>query len=77
MKPRILPISFYDTTVLPKEPGLKTVLFRIEFEETGRFIGFDWGFANYENGVFEELNQEKRRAKVVKWAEMPDPQLIL
>jgi hypothetical protein len=77
MKPKILPLSFYDTTVTPKEPGLKNVLFRIEFEQTGQLIGFDWGYANFEKGKFEELLQEKRRAKVVKWAEMPDPQLIL
>lgn len=75
MKPKILPLSFYDITVKPKEDGLKNVLFRID--QSGQFVGFDWGFANFEQGQFEELSQDGRTAKVVKWAEMADPQLIL
>jgi hypothetical protein len=77
MKPKILPISFLDHTISPKEPGLKHVLFRIEDIKTADFIAYDWGYANFENGKWEILTVENRIAKVVKWAEMPNPQLIL
>lgn len=76
MKPKTLSLLFFDYLTLPKSPGMKYVLFRIE-DLTGKFIGFDWGMGNFENGKFEELVEGERRAWVVKWAEMPNPQLIL
>ncbi len=75
MKPRILHISFFDNSIRPSTDGLKHVLFRIE--QNGQLIGFDWGYANFENGAWEELTVENRLARVIKWAEIPDPQLIL
>jgi hypothetical protein len=77
MKPRILPISFFDNSIRPSSDGLKHVLFRIEDKSTCELIGFDWGYANFENDKWEELTVENRLARVVKWAEIPDPQLIL
>lgn len=77
MKPKILPLSFNDYSVAPKEPGLKHVLFRIEDIKTADFIAFDWGYANFEDGKWEQLIVENRLATVVKWSEIPDPQSIL
>lgn len=77
MKGKILALEFYPHTHKPKEPGLKMVLFRIDQRGTDNLIGFDYGFANFENDEFEEMGDENRRAWVVKWAEMPNPQLLL
>lgn len=76
MKPKTHPLAFYAYCTPPKSPGMKYVLFRIE-DLTGNFIGFDWGMCGFENGKFEELVEGDRRAWVVRWAEMPNPQLIL
>jgi hypothetical protein len=77
MKPKILTLPFNDCSISPKEPGLRHVLSRIEDIKTSDFIAFDWGYANFEQGKWEILTVENRIAKVVKWAEVPDPQLIL
>lgn len=77
MKPRTLTISFFDYSIDPKSDGLKHVLFRIEDQTTGQFIAFDWGYANFEDGKWEQLIVENRLATVVKWSEIPDPQSIL
>lgn len=76
MKPKILPLEFHDYTVLPKSPGLKFVLFRIE--DKGKLIGFDYGFANFENGIFEQVadGQSVITTKVIKWCTLPDPKLL-
>lgn len=58
----------------PKEDGLKLACFKIK--EEGKLIGHDWGFANFENGEFECLEEGGRTATVVKWAEMPTTKLL-
>lgn len=77
MKPKILPLSYYDYSISPKQPGLKHVLFRIEDIKTADFIAYDWGYASFEEGKWEILTVENRVAKVVKWSEIPDPHLVL
>jgi hypothetical protein len=77
MKGKILALEFFPHTHKPKEPGLKWVLFRIDDRDSGKLIGFDYGFANFDNDNFEEMGDQHRRAWVVKWAEQPNPQLIL
>lgn len=77
MKGKILALEFFTYEHKPKEPGLKFVLFRLDDRATGKLVGFDYGFANFENDAFEEMGDQHRRAWVVKWAEMPNPQLIL
>lgn len=77
MRPRVLQIHYYDLSNRPSSNGLKHVLFRIEDRDTGQFIGFDWGYANFEDGKWEQLIVENRLATVVKWSEIPDPQSIL
>jgi hypothetical protein len=77
MKGKILALEFFPHTYKPKEAGLKWVLFRIDDRSTGNLIGFDYGFANFENDTFEEMGDESRRAWVVKWAEQPSPQLLM
>lgn len=77
MKGKILPVEFFTYDLTPKEPGLKFVIFRIEDRETGKMIGFDFGFAEFKDGKFEEMGDEQRRAWVVRWAEQPDPHIVL
>lgn len=77
MKGKILALEFFSHTHKPQKDGLKFVLFRLDERESGKLIGFDYGFANFENDNFEEMGDEQRRAWVVKWAEMPDPQLLM
>lgn len=72
-KPLLL--EFRDKSNKPSEDGLKLVLFQL-FRD-GKMIGFDYGFANFENKEFENIENDGATAMVIKWAEMPNPQLLL
>lgn len=69
-----LVLDFKDADDLPKEEGLKIACFKIL--EGCKIIGHDWGFASFESGEFEQLEDGGRVAKVVKWAEMPNTKLL-
>lgn len=71
-KPLIL--NFFDRSVKPSEKGLKHVLFQLWKE--GKMIGFEWGFMEFD-GEFDNLEQDGVTARVFKWAEMPNPKLLL
>lgn len=58
----------------PKEEGLKLACFQIW--GNGKMIGHDWGFANYENGQFEKLEDSGMIGTVVKWCELPNTKLL-
>lgn len=75
MKESKLVLTFFDIEQLPETEGLKFALFRIE--RKGNMIGFDWGYANYENGIFEKLDQGDVTGSVVKWCELPRPEVLL
>lgn len=79
MKGKPLVLEFFDYTVKPScdSSFLKFVLFRIDGPKG--LIGFDYGFANYIDGKFETLedNIQMTKAWVVKWAEVPNPKLLL
>lgn len=77
MKGKMLAFEFFSYMQKPQKEGLKFVLFRLDERKSEKLIGFDYGFANFENNTFEEMGDEQRRAWVVKWAEMPDPQLLM
>jgi len=67
--------QFHPSTDLPGSDGLKMVLFKLSKDD--QFIGYDWGFANFRSGAFEVLEYEGKFCKVVGWAELPNPQLLL
>lgn len=71
MSKKILPLEFHDFTEKPKKPGMKFVMFRLE--KGSMMIGFEWGFANFENGEFEIITTEGISARVVRWANLPNP----
>lgn len=70
-----LVLEFFDASQLPQSQGLKFALFKIE--QNGKMIGFDWGYANFENETFEKLNQGEVTGTVVKWCELPRPEVLL
>ena len=74
MSRKILPLEFFDYSQLPKKEGLKFAMFRLE--KDGKLMGFEWGFTNFVGGIFEDISTEGVNAKVVKWAEQPNPQLL-
>lgn len=69
-----LVLEFRSAEDLPKEDGMKLACFKIE--ANGGFVGHDWGFANFENGRFERLEEGIMFGTVVKWAEMPNTKLL-
>lgn len=58
----------------PKEDGLKFAVFQIH--NGNKVIGHDYGFANYENGEFEKLQDSGMIGTVVKWCELPNTKLL-
>ncbi len=76
MSKKILPLEFHDYASLPKDEGLKMVMFRLEDTETTKLIGYDWGFANFSNGEFEVMETDGVKAWVVKWAVLPHPKIL-
>lgn len=69
-----LVLDFRTTDDPPKKEGMKLACFKIQ--EGSKTIGHDWGFANFENGEFENLEEGGRTATVVKWAELPNTKLL-
>jgi len=67
-------LDFRTADDLPKEDGLKFAIFKIE--SAGKFIGHDWGFANYENEEFEQLQDSEMTGTVVKWCELPTTKIM-
>lgn len=73
-----LVLEFKEASELPTEDGLKFCVFRIvdSFIDGGEFIGYDYGFANFNNGEFEELQDAGMFGTVVKWCELPNTKLL-
>lgn len=69
-----LVLEFRTVDDLPSEDGLKLACFKIE--GNGKMIGHDWGFANFENGEFEKLEDSGMIGTVVKWSELPNTKLL-
>lgn len=75
MKGKPLVLEFFDYTIKPEKHGLKQVLYRIDEVGTGKLIGYDFGYDTYD-GEFGTIENFERKAWVVKWAEVPNPQLL-
>lgn len=69
-----LVLEFKEAKDLPTEDGLKLAVFKLTNGE--KTIGNDWGFANYENGEFEQLEDSGMTGTVVKWCELPNTKLL-
>jgi hypothetical protein len=73
-KPLLL--QFHDIHFLPKEEGLKFVLFKLT--EGDKILGFDYGFADFKDGQFEKVGGHDRPlCTVVRWCSLPSPMLLL
>lgn len=75
MKGKPLVLEFFDYTIKPQTRGLKQVLFRVE-DLDGKMVGYDFGFCEYGFAGFEKMITENLTARVVKWAEIPNPKLL-
>lgn len=69
-----LVLEFRSVEDAPKEDGLKFAVFKIL--QYDKVIGHDWGFANYEGGEFEKLEEGIMTGIVVKWAELPTTKIL-
>lgn len=69
-----LVLEFREVADLPTEDGLKFAVFKIENGK--KVVGHDYGFANYENGEFEKLQDSGMTGTVVKWCELPNTKLL-
>lgn len=69
-----LVLEFREAADIPKEDGLKFAVFKIENGK--KVVGHDYGFANYENGEFEKLQDSGMTGTVVKWCELPNTKLL-
>lgn len=69
-----LVLEFKPAEELPAEDGLKFAVFKIMQGE--KMIGHDWGFANFEKGKFEHLQEADMIGTVVKWSELPNTKLL-
>lgn len=67
-------LEFYDYAETPKTEGMKFVVFRVD--RGGRLVGYEYGFAQFENGEFQPLEPGEYETKVVKWCELPNTQLL-
>lgn len=71
----MLVLEFKDAKdLLPAQDGLKFAVFKIENGK--KIVGHDYGFANYENGEFEKLQDSGMTGTVVKWCELPSTKLL-
>lgn len=69
-----LVLEFKEASEPPTEDGLKLAAFKLTQGE--KTIGHDWGFANYENGEFEQLEDSGMIGTVVKWCDLPNTKLL-
>lgn len=58
----------------PTEDGLKFAVFVIF--RGGTMVGHDYGFADFKNGEFEQLQDSGMTGTVVKWCELPNTKLL-
>jgi hypothetical protein len=68
VKPAMLVLSLFPLLIAPQDQGLKFVVFQIDG------VGHEYGFAHWNGICFDEVDP---RAHVVKWAELPRPQIVL
>jgi hypothetical protein len=73
-KPLLL--QFHDIHFLPKEEGLKFVLFKLTQDD--KMLGFDYGFADFKDGQFENVGGDGAPVcTVVRWTNLPSPMMLL
>lgn len=73
-KPLLL--QFHDIHFLPKEDGLKFVLFKLT--KDGTILGHDYGFADFKDGQFEKVGGvDAPVCTVVRWCDLPQPMFLI
>jgi len=70
-----LVLEFKPVTKFPTTKGLKFSMLRIE-DLHQNLVGYDWGFADFNGTMFLPVIGKGMTGHVVKWCELPNPNLL-